>query len=242
MDQDEAKHQAYQLAFQDREPATNLTPDNDTSMMSRSSGRHIPRDDAGRIMIDPFWHPDRFVDDWDKWRGTSSPVGPRPSPTPLDMARFCTALSSSGLLSAAARAIGVTARRIETVRSNCPVFDEACDEALDEFKARLHEEVVRRAVDGWHEPVFYEGELVGHVLKRSDRLLEGLVKGHMSNIFRERVDVNANVTGGVLVAPAGVAPADWQNQFGALAHGPLPDTKVIEGEMVPQPTSGQDDG
>ena len=69
------------------------------------------------------------------------------------------------------------------------------------------------------------GHAVGRVLKRSDRLLEGLVKGHMPNIFRERVDVNANVTGGVLVAPAGVAPVDWQKQFGALAHGPLPDTK-----------------
>jgi hypothetical protein len=51
-----------------------------------------------------------------------------------------------------------------------------------EFEAR------RRAVDGWLEPVFHKGEVIGHIHRYSDGLLLRLLAAHLPKRFgRERV-------------------------------------------------------
>ena len=56
----------------------------------------------------------------------------------------------------------------------------------------------RRAIDGFEEPVFYQGAVVGAVRKYSDRMLELLLKGHAPEKYKDRVqhsgDVKVNVT------------------------------------------------
>lgn len=171
-----------------------------------------------------------------EWRALyeSVPIGVRSNitVTPRIMGRYATLISELGRESAASRATGVNELTIRFVRSKCPGFDDACYDALDEFRDRLHAEAYKRAVDGWDEPVFYQGVQCGYIRRKSDRILELMLKAHIPDQFRDRVDVNANVSGGVLVAPAGLTAGDWAAQFGALDPGGVrakqPEPVVIE--------------
>jgi hypothetical protein len=44
--------------------------------------------------------------------------------------------------------------------------------------ATIHEEIRRRAIDGWDVPIFYQGKQSGSIGKYSDRLLLLLAKAH----------------------------------------------------------------
>lgn len=59
----------------------------------------------------------------------------------------------------------------------------------------LEDEARRRAVDGVDEPVFQGGELVGHVRRYSDRLLEFLLRGRRPTVYREGASVDVHLPG-----------------------------------------------
>ena len=54
--------------------------------------------------------------------------------------------------------------------------------------ATIHEEIRRRAIDGWDVPIFYRGKQSGSIRKYSDRLLLLLAKAHCPE-FRDYVTV-----------------------------------------------------
>jgi len=72
-------------------------------------------------------------------------------------------------------------------------FEEAYENGTDVLEDEAH----RRAVDGWDEPKFWQGDEIGVVRKFSDRLLEMLLKARKPEKYRERSDVN--VTGDMTV-------------------------------------------
>ena len=45
------------------------------------------------------------------------------------------------------------------------------------------------------EPVFYQGQVVGHIRKYSDNLLMFLLKAHWPEKFRENVSIDQRVSG-----------------------------------------------
>lgn len=53
-----------------------------------------------------------------------------------------------------------------------PRRNEAFEVALERANDVIRGEIHRRGVEGWDEPVFYKGEVCGHVRKFSDRMLE----------------------------------------------------------------------
>ena len=59
----------------------------------------------------------------------------------------------------------------------------------------LEAEARRRAAIGVDEPVFYKGEVVGHIRKYSDTLLMFLLKAHWPEKFRENVSIDQRVSG-----------------------------------------------
>ena len=65
------------------------------------------------------------------------------------------------------------------------------DDVVDAMEEELH----RRSTKGVLEPVFYKGEMVAKIRKFSDPLLMFALKGKRPEIYRERFDVNQNVTG-----------------------------------------------
>lgn len=101
-------------------------------------------------------------------------------------ARFLQGYGAIGTVTAAAEHAGVSRRQhyrwVKGDADYATDFGHAREEAAD----RLEQEARRRAVAGVEEPVYYQGEVVGHVRKHSDTLLIFLLKGAKPNVYRER--------------------------------------------------------
>lgn len=74
-------------------------------------------------------------------------------------------------------------------------FSFLYNQAKEDAKDVLRAEIKRRAHDGWYEPIYQKGELVGKVRKYSDTLLIFHAKMMMPE-YRDKsqLDVTANVT------------------------------------------------
>lgn len=55
--------------------------------------------------------------------------------------------------------------------SRDPIFAENVQAAIDHYRDVVGGEVRKRAIEGWDEPVFWQGEVVGRVKKYDNRLL-----------------------------------------------------------------------
>jgi hypothetical protein len=93
-------------------------------------------------------------------------------------ATFLAALEASGNVSAAARRAATHRCTAYRHRQADPEFRAAWDEALEVAMDDMEAEARRRAVDGWDEPVFYEGKVCGHIRKYSDALIMFLLKAY----------------------------------------------------------------
>jgi len=106
--------------------------------------------------------------------------------------------------------VGVSRRTIYGLTKNDEDFKFAYDMALQVYRERLECEIHRRAVDGWDEPVFYRGSECGTIRKHSDNLLMFQAKRHIPE-YREKQQVDVNVSGGVLLVHAALPDArDWE--------------------------------
>lgn len=128
--------------------------------------------------------------------------------------RYIVLLSQYGIKYKCAKGVGVSPVTVRLHVRKDEEFSEACDIAMEIWRDSLEETVVDRAVHGWDEPVFSQklGTQIGTIKKFDNRLLELLVKRHIP-AFREKQQVDVNITGGVLVAPA-ASPSgqDWEKK------------------------------
>jgi hypothetical protein len=108
---------------------------------------------------------------------------------------FLDALSSSGNVTAAARRAGVDRGTAYRSRAAAAEFRAAWDEALEVALDALEAEARRRALEGWEEPVFYQGKVCGHIRKYSDALIMFLLKAYRPE-FRDnyRVEHSGDTT------------------------------------------------
>lgn len=67
-------------------------------------------------------------------------------------------------------------------------YRAAFEQAQRESSQVLEEEARRRAAEGWEEPIFQNGKLVGHKRRYSDALLIFLLKGNNPGKFGDRVE------------------------------------------------------
>lgn len=66
-------------------------------------------------------------------------------------------LAATGLRVKSAHTCGVTMLTVRNHLDDDPEFAEAYEEALDTYKETVRQEVHRRSIEGWDEPVFYQG-------------------------------------------------------------------------------------
>lgn len=92
-----------------------------------------------------------------------------------------------------------------------PEFAVAYDAAFEVYKESLRKEAIRRGVHGWTEREIHDkdGNVVGHVQKFSDRLLEMMLKRN-DPLVRDRVEVDQRVSGAV-ANTFEVVPADLES-------------------------------
>ena len=163
-----------------------------------------------------------------------TPPAPRPRPlTAKQRETFLEALAAGWSVTEAGRRAKRERRRFYDLRGRDEAFAVAWDEAVESGTEALEDEARRRAVDGWEEPVYQQGDLVGHVRKYSDGLLTFLLKGRKPEKYRDTaaVQLNANVRE-LHIAPDPEQSArvlEKLRDVGLLTHVPQP-RELTEGE------------
>lgn len=89
---------------------------------------------------------------------------------------FGRALADTGSYGQAAGRVGISMTSVQRLRRRSPEFQALCDKALVEGGTTLREAVEIRAVEGWEEPVFHAGKLVGYRRRFSDTLARTLLE------------------------------------------------------------------
>ena len=110
--------------------------------------------------------------------------------------KFLEVVSETANVSRACEAIAMSRVRLYEVRKEDEAFKEQWDAAVEIGIAALEDEATRRAVEGWDEPVFYQGEQTGLVRKYSDTLLMFRMKAQWPEKYRDRVTTELTGKGG----------------------------------------------
>ncbi len=94
-------------------------------------------------------------------------------------------------------------------------FAREWDEALEVGAVTLEAEAIRRSVEGVLEPVFYQGEVVGHIRKYSDQVLMFLLRGAMPEKYRERHELSGRVDGNLTISTVAALDAIYGDKSDA---------------------------
>lgn len=111
--------------------------------------------------------------------------------------QFLEALRKSPNVTVAARKVGISTSTVAKHRKDDPLFEERFQEALNEAIDMLEHNAHQRAFQGVEKGVYYKGDLVDTQLEYSDALTMFLLKAHRPEKYRERSQVDSNVTGGM---------------------------------------------
>lgn len=144
--------------------------------------------------------------------------GRKPELTLPRFQRICQTLSETGERYKSCMAHGFSYHTVLGHRSSKKEWQAMWDTAVEMFRDNLEAEAFRRAFTGVDEPVYYQGRVVGHIRKYSDRLLEQRLRAELPEKYRDNLKVDATVKAGVLVVPATLSQEDWNAQFGPEAQ------------------------
>jgi len=115
---------------------------------------------------------------------------PLVSTKPAQWALFLEALAATGNVSEACRQAKLHRQTVYHRRHNYESFALLWQEAEDIAADALEAEARRRAIEGWDEPVFYQGVQTGVIRKYSDALLQTLLKGWRPERYKDRQQVD----------------------------------------------------
>lgn len=122
-------------------------------------------------------------------------------------------------------------------------FRESWDNAVEAGNDYMRQEIRRRGVHGWLEPVYQGGKLVGYVRKFSDKMLELAARGRMPSEFGNQLNVSGGLTVDVREVPDAKLNhtiAQLLSKGGLSAHDverfkipelPTPQAPVIDAEF-----------
>ena len=119
--------------------------------------------------------------------------------TPEKKAKFLAGLADCGNVTRAAETAGVNRVSMYQLRAKDKKFAKQWDESAAIGAARLEDEARRRAVEGWEEPVFYQGGQCATVRKFSDTLLICLLKAHHPEKYADRNKTEGTLNGNLVV-------------------------------------------
>lgn len=105
-------------------------------------------------------------------------------------ARFIEILRATANVTKAAAAVNVSRRTVYDHYEADKEFATEWDDAVEEGTDALEAEARRRAIDGWDEPVFWQGMACGVVRKYSDRLLEAMLRANRAKYRASTVEVS----------------------------------------------------
>lgn len=144
---------------------------------------------------------------------------------------FLRELAHHGRKTTACIAAGVSITTASYAIKNDPEFNEATAHALLAYQDRLiahHQDLLFNGIPKYRYD--NKGNLIEESRDYPIRLIELELKKHDEG-YRDKRDVNMNVSGGVLVAPADTSAADWEKKW----------SPPVEGEFEEATTEKDDD-
>jgi hypothetical protein len=102
---------------------------------------------------------------------------------------FLDHVAAHGMVNKAAKAVGVSLKRIEMLTAESIEFEEALREATETAADRIEQEVHRRAIDGVPKGVYYQGAKVDEEVQYSDTLLALLIKAKRRSVFGDKQEI-----------------------------------------------------
>jgi hypothetical protein len=108
--------------------------------------------------------------------------------------RLLKALAMSCRLTLALQAARVCYNTVRAHERNDPEFAAQLKEAEEEGAQLLHDVCFNAALEGELEPVYFKGQVVGHIRKIDNRLRIEMLRAHMSDKFKTpgtKIAVNA---------------------------------------------------
>lgn len=147
------------------------------------------------------------------------------------LGKYLERLQEHGNRGRAAIEAGLSYTSILKVRDLDKDFRELEDESYALYCSKIEAEIHRRAVEGWDEPVFSPktGQQVGTIRKYSDRLMERHAMRHIKE-YRDKVDVDHTVKGGIVVVPMAAAnEAEFERRIAQAERA----REIIDVEVKP---------
>lgn len=151
---------------------------------------------------------------------------------------FLKAFDREGLVSLAAKAVGIDRSTAYRARQADEDFALAWADIEEETTERMEREAWRRAVRGVRQPVYQGGKRVGAIRKYSDTLLIFMLKARKPEVYREQLKV---VRDDPTRRPAPVEPEtieEMEAAFKSSFAGNVPELDVAD--MMP--SDDPDDG
>ena len=104
----------------------------------------------------------------------------------LFLAKF---IDLGGIITPAALAAGISRKTFYDWMARDPKFAAEYEQARQDATDAIESEVVRRAIHGTEEPVFYQGQQCGTIKRYSDALLVALMKSRKPVEYGTKADV-----------------------------------------------------
>ena len=145
---------------------------------------------------------------------------------------FLREMAEHGRKSTAAMAAGVSVTTANWAIKNEPDFSEAMAHCQIIYKDRVvahHQDLLFNGVE--KNRYDNKGNIVETTREYPIRLIELELK-KVDDGYRDKREINMNVSGGVLVAPAGLSIEEWEKEHG----------KVVEGEFTKADPQSSSDG
>lgn len=101
---------------------------------------------------------------------------PKRRPLTIRQGVFLKVFPLCGTIARTAKCVGVNRKTHYHRRNRSPEYAAEFDAVRTKFVEELEAEAIRRARDGWLEPVFHKGGVVGHVRKYSSTLMIFMLK------------------------------------------------------------------
>lgn len=127
--------------------------------------------------------------------------------TPEVVTSILNSIARCGVISQALQAHGLSATGWLRFKSTRPQIEDLVKKAMAVYADRIESAIHTRAIEGWLEPVYFMGTVVGFKRKFSDSLLELHAKRHIKE-YRDKSSLDVQVSGGALVVPAPAMDAD----------------------------------
>ena len=103
--------------------------------------------------------------------------------------RFLKAYTKKGTITHAAKLSGVSWAHHYRWMKEDPTYPPRLEQAKIEIADRAERAAIKRAIDGYDEPIFQQGIQVGTKRKYSDRLLMFYLKGRRRDVFGDKREI-----------------------------------------------------